>query len=174
MVELLGRAHEPQRALLNEVQERETLVAVALRDRDDEAKVGLDHLLLGVEVPALDPLGETDLFLGGEQPQLADVLQEQLKRIGGHVRPQVLRSLRLATATLVRVSLELPRRHPRVELLDELDLGALQEAVEVLDVGLVELQLADRLGDLRVREDTEPAAAIREPPDLIKLLKIRY
>ena len=46
--------------------------------------------------------------------------------------------------------------------------------MELLDVGLVEIQLADCLGDLAVGEDTELAAAIREPLDLIKLLKIRY
>ena len=70
--------------------------------------------------------------------------------------------------------LELRRRQRRIELLDQLDLGLLQEAVELLDVGLVEIQLADCLGDLAVGEDTELAAAIREPLDLIKLLKIRY
>src|SRR6478672_3025031 len=46
VVELLGSTDEPERALLDEVQEREPLVAVVLRDRDDEAQVRLDHLLL--------------------------------------------------------------------------------------------------------------------------------
>src|SRR5581483_8526153 len=42
-VELLDRAVEPERALLDEVEERNAETAVALRDRDDEAEVRLDH-----------------------------------------------------------------------------------------------------------------------------------
>src|SRR5829696_7114311 len=79
VVELLRGADEAERALLDEVQERQALVAVVLGDRDDQAQVGLDHLLLRVEVAALDPAREVDLLLGGEQADLADVLQEQLK-----------------------------------------------------------------------------------------------
>src|SRR5579871_5162090 len=89
VVELLRRAHEAQRAFLDEVEEGQTLVAVVLGDGDDEAQVRLDHLLLGVEIAALDPLGQVDLLLGGEEPDLADVLQEELKGIGRHVRLQV-------------------------------------------------------------------------------------
>src|SRR5262249_6262561 len=81
VVELLRGADEAERALLDQVEEGEPLVAVVLRDRDDEAEVGLDHLLLGVEVTALDPLREVDLLLGREEADLADVLQEQLKGV---------------------------------------------------------------------------------------------
>src|SRR3954469_4058428 len=79
VVELLGRADEAQSSLLDQIQERQTLVAVVLRDRDHEAEVGLDHLLLGVEVAALDALGEIYLLLRREQADLADVLEEQLQ-----------------------------------------------------------------------------------------------
>src|SRR4051794_31197911 len=89
VVELLRRANETERPLLDQVQERQALVAVVLRDGDDEPQVGLDHLLLGVQIPAFDAAGEVDLFLSREQPDLADVLQEQLKGIGGHVRLEV-------------------------------------------------------------------------------------
>ena len=54
VVELLRRADEAERPLLDQVEERQALVAVVLRDRDDEPQVGLDHLLLRVEVAALD------------------------------------------------------------------------------------------------------------------------
>src|SRR3712207_5339946 len=101
VVELLRRANQPERALLDEVEERESLVAVVLRDGDDEPQVGLDHLLLGVEIAALDPAREVDLLLGGEEPDLADVLQEELKGVGGHVRLEVDRRLGLAPAPLV-------------------------------------------------------------------------
>ena len=110
VVELLRRAHEAERPLLDQVEERQPLVAVVLRDRDDEPQVGLDHLLLRVEVAALDAPREVDLLLGREQPDLADVLQEQLKGVGGHVRLEVDRGLRLAAAALVGRALLLRRR----------------------------------------------------------------
>ena len=47
VVELLDRADEAQRALLDEVQEGQAAAEVALGDRDDEAQVGLDHVRLG-------------------------------------------------------------------------------------------------------------------------------
>ncbi len=81
-VELLGRADEPDRPLLDQIEERQALVAVALRDRDDETQVGLDHLLLRTVIATLDPLRELDLLRGGEQVDLADVLEEELKRVG--------------------------------------------------------------------------------------------
>ena len=81
-VELLGGAHEADRPLLDQVEERQPLVAVALGDRDDEAQVRLDHLLLRAMVAALDPLRELDLLRGGQQVDLADVLEEELQRIG--------------------------------------------------------------------------------------------
>ena len=84
-VELLGGAHEADRPLLDQVEERQALVAVALRDRDDEAQVRLDHLLLRAMVAALDALRELDLLGGGQQVDLADVLQEELQRVGGEL-----------------------------------------------------------------------------------------
>ena len=41
---------------------------------------------------------------------------------------------------------------PPLDVLDQLDLGLLEEAVELLDVGLVEVDLRDRVGDLRVEQ----------------------
>ena len=81
-VELLDRADEPERALLDEVEEREALVAVVLRDRDDEPEVRLDHPLLRLHVAALDPLRELDLLRGGQQLVPARLAQEELQRIG--------------------------------------------------------------------------------------------
>src|SRR4051794_37852625 len=80
-VELLRRAHEPDRPLLDQIEERQTLVAIALCDRHDEAKVGLDHRLLRAVVAALDALSQLDLLGGSEQVDLANLLQEKLERI---------------------------------------------------------------------------------------------
>jgi transcriptional regulator with AAA-type ATPase domain len=61
--------------------------------------------------------------LGSQQPHLADVLQEQLQRVGRHVRLEVQRRFRFAPAALVRRALYLRGRcGRRVDLLDELDL----------------------------------------------------
>src|SRR4051812_32464463 len=176
VVELLGGAHEAERALLDQVEEGKPLVAVVLRYRDHEAQVRLDHLLLGVEVAALDPLGEVDLLLGREQAHLADVLQEELKGVGRHVRLQVDRRLRLAaTALAVRGALDLGRGDGgRIDLLDELDLGLLEEPVQVLDVGLVEIDLGERPGDLRVGQHARRRALGDEELYLLEFLQFHY
>src|SRR6202034_1065358 len=68
VLELVDGLHETDVALLNEVEELQAAVGVLLRDRDDEAKVGLDELalgLLGVHI-ALDDLalGTLEGFVG--------------------------------------------------------------------------------------------------------------
>src|SRR5207245_2667657 len=60
-VELLDRTVQPERPLLDQVEERHAEAAVALGDGDDEAEVRLDHLALRDQVAALDPLCEDDL-----------------------------------------------------------------------------------------------------------------
>ena len=153
----------------------QALVAVVLGDRDDQAQVGLDHLLLGVEIAALDALGEVDLLLRGQQAHLADVLQEQLQRVGRHVRLEVERRFRFAPAAPVGRTLDCARGGDRrVDVLDELDLGALEEAVQLFDVGLVEVELGHRLGDLRVGEHADLLTLGQQPLDLIQLLQLDY
>ena len=173
VIELLRRAHQSERPLLNQIQERQPLVSIVLRDRDDEAQVGLDHLLLGVEIAALDPLGETDLLLRCQQTHLGDVLHQQLKGIGRHVRLQIERRLRLAPPALLRRALKLRRSERRIDLLDQLDRRPLQKAVQLFDVCLVQIELRDRPGNLGESQDPELPSAIHQPLELIKLLKIR-
>ena len=119
VVELLGGAHEPDRPLLNQIEERQALVAVALGDRDDQPQVRLDHLLLRAMLAALDALGELDLLRGGEQVDLADVLQEELQRVGGDLARL---GGRLFALGLLRVRV------------DDLDLELLERAVELVDL----------------------------------------
>ena len=61
-VELLDGADQAERSFLDQVEERQALVSVVLRDRDDEAQVRLDHVGLRAHVAALDALGELDLL----------------------------------------------------------------------------------------------------------------
>src|SRR5205807_9296685 len=93
VVELLRGAHQAKRPLLNQIEIGRAHVTVVLGDGDHEPEIRLHHLLLGVEIAALDPLREIDLLLCGEQTHLADVLQEQLKGIGRYVRLEVERRL---------------------------------------------------------------------------------
>src|SRR3712207_9528869 len=67
VVELLHRADQAEGALLDEVQEGQPAPQVALGDGDDQPEVGLDHLLLGHEVPALDALRQRHLALRSEE-----------------------------------------------------------------------------------------------------------
>ena len=173
VVELLRRADKTDRALLDQVEKRQPLVAVVLRDRDDQPQVRLDHLLFRVQLPALDPLGEIDLLLGAQQPHLADALHQQLKGIGGHVGLEVKRGLGLAPTALVGDTVHLRRRVRGIDLFDELDLGPLEEAVQLLDVGLVEVELGRGGLDLGVCEHAELLAACDQALDLFKLLKFR-
>jgi hypothetical protein len=81
-VELLDGADQPQRAFLDQVEERQALVAVVLGDRDDETQVGLDHPLLRLHVAALDLLRELDLLGRGQQLVPAGLAEEELQCIG--------------------------------------------------------------------------------------------
>src|SRR6266567_7909816 len=54
-VELLGGTDEAEGALLDQVEERDTTVAVALRDRHDQPQVRVDHALSRLRVATLDP-----------------------------------------------------------------------------------------------------------------------
>ena len=106
VVELLDRAHEADRALLDQVEERQALLAVVLRDRDDEPDVGLDHVALGAHVAALDALGQLDLLRRGEQLGAADVAQEALQRVAREHLDRVHRLLVVVGVRLgVRVGL---------------------------------------------------------------------
>src|SRR5580765_761901 len=130
VVELLRGANEPDRAFLDQIEERQALVAVLLRDRDDKAQVRLDHLLLRAVVTALDPLRELDLLGGREQIDFADVLQEELQRVGRDLAGRFDRPLFL------------------FDCHDDLDVKLLESVVEVVDLGRLEVELIERDGNL--------------------------
>ena len=68
-------ADQPEVAFVDEVRERDTLVLVLLRDRDDEPQVGADQLVEGLGVALLDALRERHLFLAGNQRILTDLAE---------------------------------------------------------------------------------------------------
>ena len=130
-VELLDRANQPQRALLDEIEEGETLVSVVLGDGDDQSQVGLDHPLLGLHVAALDALRELDLLRSGEQLMPAGFAQEELERVrrrlhGCRDRRDDLR-LRGLLDDLDRPLVQLAQERVVLELGQLVDLGDLCE-----------------------------------------------
>ncbi len=82
VVELLRGANQADRPLLNQIEERQPLVTVTLRDRNDETQIRLHHLLLRTMVATLDPLRQLDLLRRRQQFDLADLLQKELQRVG--------------------------------------------------------------------------------------------
>ena len=80
-VELLDRADQAEHSLLNQVLHRQAVALIAPRLRDDEPQVRVDHPLLGLEVTALDPLGELDLLGRRQQRVHAGLAHEQLERL---------------------------------------------------------------------------------------------
>ena len=89
VVELLHRPDQAERALLDQVQERQPAPDVALGDRHHQAQVRLDHVLLGGDVAALDPLGEQHLLLGAQQRHAADRAQIQAQRVEARLDREV-------------------------------------------------------------------------------------
>jgi hypothetical protein len=142
VLELLDGLHEAHVALLDEVEEGEAAVRVLLRDGDDEAQVGLDHL--GLRAVRLAHVGHRLLVdlrqLGGRDPLLQlDGAQLVVDRAG--VDRRVLLRLRVLGA---------------VELVvEELDL--LEDRAQLLQVLLVDLQLEEELREVRPERGLAPA-----------------
>ena len=160
VVELLDRADQAHRALLDEVQEGQPATQVGLGDRDDQAQVGLDHLLLGLHVAALDAPRQLDLLLGGEQAHAPDRAQVEPQRVERRLDGQVDLDL------LARLAVGVGRRSGA--RLDRLALGLGRTAVgaDDLDPLLVQVrvQLLDLLlGDLDLLEAGVDLAKVRNP-----------
>src|SRR5207248_4954062 len=85
-IELLDRAVQAERSLLDQVEERNAEPAVALCDRDDEAQVRLDHVTLRALVATLDALREHHFVSGRQKLVAADVGEEELQAVGRAAR----------------------------------------------------------------------------------------
>src|SRR6266567_3003803 len=151
VVELLDRPDQAERALLNQIEEAEAAAEIRLRDRDDEAKVRLDHLRLRGHVAALDPLRQIDLLVGGQQRHLADLSEVQPKRIKRRLDSQV--ELRRALDLFFDERL-LVRQALVLLAFDELDPVVDQIRREVFDLLLGELDFLDSFDDLVIGEES--------------------
>ncbi len=165
VVELLDRADQAERAFLDQVEKREAATEVALRDRDDEAQVGLDHLRLRGHVAALDPLGQIDLLIGGQERHLPDLAQVQPERVERRLDGEVeLRPLLLLGQCRLLV-----RRVLVLLALHQLDAVVDQVGVEVLDLLLRQLDVLEPGDDLVVGEEASLETALNE---LLELLDV--
>ena len=81
IVELVDSADQARIALLNQVQDMQAASAVFLGDRHHQAQVGLRQLILGFLVALGHTPGQLLLLLGGQQRDLADLLQIHPHRI---------------------------------------------------------------------------------------------
>src|SRR5581483_743053 len=163
-VELLDRADEPERALLDQVEEGQALVAVVLGDRDDEPEVRLDHPLLRAPVAALDRLRELDLLGRRQERVAAGLAEEELERVGGRLPRERGRGRRhrgrLDLGLLDRVHDHLDRA-----LLELAEDGVDLERVELERLEhLVQLGLADAAALLRRLEQS--CEVVREQQDV--------
>jgi hypothetical protein len=150
-VELLDGADEAEDALLDQVQQRQLGALILLRDRDDQPQVGVDHPLLGVEVAALDGARELDLLVRRQQPVAADLVEEQLQRVGrDRGERHVVDRRRLGVAPAV---------------VAQLDVAGLELLVELPDVVVLELECLCQLVDLGEIEASMLLASVEERRD---------
>ena len=87
-------------------------------------------------VAALDPLGELDLLLGGQQRVAAGLVQEELERVGGRGREVAVDEGRVVLADVAAV-------------VAELDPALLELLVDARELVVVEVELLDELAELR-------------------------
>ena len=82
-VEALGRLHEAEVSLVDEVEVGEAEAPVALRIGDHEAQVRLHQPLQGLLVARLDPPAQLPLFLTGEGLELRDLADVRVEAVPG-------------------------------------------------------------------------------------------
>src|SRR5437870_3340851 len=80
-IELVERVHQPEIALLDEVQKRHASLEISLGDVDHQAQVMLDHFLPGGEIPGDGTPGKMQLLRGREQAIETDLMQIELGRV---------------------------------------------------------------------------------------------
>jgi hypothetical protein len=107
---------------------------VLLGDRHDETEVRVDHQVLRLLVPALDPLRELDLLLRRQQRVAAGFVEEELERVcrrDGEVAVDIDGVVGFGTRAVV----------------GELDAALLEVRLERLDFLVCEVVLLRELGD---------------------------
>src|SRR5207245_7304202 len=110
---------KPERALLDQVEEREALVPVVLRDRDHKTQVRLDHVRLRAHVAALDALRELDLLRRCQQRVTPCLPQEELQGVGRRLVGRLERGKRWLLLLLSLLLLDDDVASPSLELVEQ-------------------------------------------------------
>src|SRR5205823_1008750 len=128
---------------------------VTLGDRDDQAKVRLNHAALRGHVPTLDRLGECDLLGRGQQLVAPDVRKEELQAVGRadenlrlRLRSLLFRLLGLGVGLLGRLA--------------DLEPDRLELTLKLLGVFLAEVVLQRERLDLRRLDEAALFSALHE------------
>ena len=117
--------------------------------------------------PSLDPLGERDLLVGGQERHLADLPQVEAQRVERRLDRQV----ELRRGCLLGRHDRLLVRQRLVQLpLVELDRMVDQVRGEVLELLLREIDILERLDDLVVGQESLLLPLLHE---LVELLDVR-
>ena len=111
------------------------MALVLLGDRDHEPEVGVDHALLGLEIAALDALGQLDLLVRRQEVVPAHLVEEELEGVGGGGGEIAVRVARRLDAVLAAVV-----GHGQAARLDAV--------VQLLALLVVERQLLHQLAQL--------------------------
>jgi hypothetical protein len=156
-IELLRRANQAEDALLDEVEEREPVTLIALRDRDDEPQVRVDHALLRRAITALDELGKLDLLSRGQERAAPDLVQEDLKAVGRARCELAVRIVGIAGAVTDAV-------------VCDLDASPLELFVELLDDIVLEPESGRQGLDLGQRKTAVPFSLLDEGDDVVRKL----
>src|SRR4051812_19671160 len=159
VLELVDRLHQADVAFLNQIEELQAAIRVLLRDRDDEAEVGFNELLLRHL--------RFVLAVEDDVERLLQLVGRLLQRVGEALDLE-LQLLDLPLDVLLVVFLELDLLVLRVEHpLEGVDLAlhrldALDGVLHLVDQAALdrfgELDLADRIGDVDQRAHRLPPA----------------
>ena len=151
VIELVNSLDKSEVALLNKIEELHASADIALCDADDESEVRLGQSALCGGVVVADSDGELDLLLGGEQRNLAYLLEIDLD---GVVDSDVLVisdpcgvSGRLGRLAQIEVDIIHIQHRQVVDYLDILRLDRLIELIKILDIKIhVDYYRVDLLG----------------------------
>src|SRR5918996_3158150 len=171
IVELLDGTDQPEGSLLDQIEEGKPAAEVALGDRDHESQVGLDHLLLGRHVAALDPLGQEHLLVSGQQVDASDRAQVEPQRVQAGLDRQV--DLRLLGGRLRAVAGDLDQARGPVLARDYVDAVLLQVGMELGHLLLGDLDLLEGRRDLLEGQKAALLAFGDQPPDLFDVEELR-
>src|SRR5215212_5085940 len=117
-VVLLNRAHQPDVPLLDQVQQGQTAVDVALGDRHYKAQVRTHEPLSGIQIAHFDALGKIDLLRVRQQRGLGDLQKVETDGIVYEVRIESLQDVEIPLDIGLRLDLV---GHLRLDLFGNVD-----------------------------------------------------